>query len=64
MGSKRIYEVAQAYGKPVNEVLELLKKHNIDKTNFSGVDDKTMAVIKDAYDKKLSLIHISEPTRP
>lgn len=52
MGSKRVYEVAQAYGKPVNEVIELLKKHNIDKTNFSGVDDKTMAVIKDAYDKK------------
>lgn len=52
MGSKRVYEVAQAYGKPVNEVIELLKKHNIDKTNFSGVDDKTMAVIKDAYEKK------------
>lgn len=52
MGSKRVYEVAQAYGKSVNEVLELLKKHNIKKTNFSGVDENTMAVIKNAYDKK------------
>lgn len=52
MGSKRVYEVAQAYGKSVNEVLELLKKHNIEKTNFSGVDENTMAVIKNAYDKK------------
>ena len=52
MGTKRIYEVAKEYGKEAHEVLEMLKKHNIEKTNFSGVDEKTMAVIKEAYEKK------------
>ncbi|MDO4179576.1 MAG: translation initiation factor IF-2 N-terminal domain-containing protein, partial [Phascolarctobacterium sp.] len=52
MGTKRIYEVAKEYGKEAHEVLELLKKHNIEKTNFSGVDEQTMKVIKEAYDKK------------
>lgn len=52
MGSKRVYEVAKEYGKTANEVVELLKKHKIDKSNLSGVDEATMAVIKDAYDKK------------
>ncbi|MBP7224829.1 MAG: translation initiation factor IF-2 N-terminal domain-containing protein, partial [Phascolarctobacterium sp.] len=32
MGNKRIYEVAKDYGKPVNEVIDLLKKNNIEKT--------------------------------
>ena len=40
MGNKRIYEVAKDYGKPVNEVIDLLKKNNIEKTNFSAADDK------------------------
>ena len=31
MSKKRIYEVAADYGKHVNEVLDLLKKHNITK---------------------------------
>ena len=39
MSNKRIYEVAADYGKPVNEVLDLLKKHNLEKKNFSGADD-------------------------
>ena len=29
MSSKRIYEVAKEIGKPVHEVIELLKKNNI-----------------------------------
>ena len=52
MGNKRIYEVAKDYGKPVNEVIDLLKKNNIEKTNFSAADDKAMSVIRKAYDKK------------
>lgn len=52
MGNKRIYEVAKDFGKPVNEVIDLLKKNNIEKTNFSSADDKVMAVIHKAYDKK------------
>ena len=52
MGNKRIYEVAADYGKHVNEVLDLLKKNNINKTNFSGADEQVMAVIRKAYDKK------------
>lgn len=52
MSSKRLYEVAAEYGKPVNEVIELLKKHDVDKKNFSAVDDKVMSIIRDAYEKK------------
>lgn len=52
MGNKRIYEIAKDYGKPVNEVIDLLKKNNIEKTNFSAADDKAMSVIRKAYDKK------------
>ncbi|MGM9519317.1 MAG: translation initiation factor IF-2, partial [Phascolarctobacterium sp.] len=58
MSNKRIYEVAADYGKPVNEVLDLLKKHNLDKKNFSGADEQVMAVIRKAYDKK------PEPPKP
>ncbi len=58
MGNKRIYEVAKDYGKPVNEVIDLLKKNNIEKTNFSAADDKAMSVIRKAYDKK------PEPAKP
>lgn len=58
MGNKRIYEVAKDYGKPVNEVIDLLKKNNIEKTNFSAADDKAMSVIRKAYDKK------TEPPNP
>lgn len=52
MGNKRIYEVAKDYGKPVHEVIDLLKKNNIVKNNFSSADDNVMAVIHKAYDKK------------
>lgn len=52
MGSKRIYEVAKDYGKPVHEVIELLKKNNIIKNNLGSADDNVMAVIHKAYDKK------------
>ena len=58
MGNKRIYEGAKDYGKPVNEVIDLLKKNNIEKTNFSAADDKAMSVIRKAYDKK------PEPPKP
>ncbi len=58
MGNKRIYQVAAEYGKNVNEVIDLLKKHNIEKSNFSGADEKVMAVIRNAYDKK------PEPPKP
>ena len=58
MGNKRIYEVAKDYGKPVNEVIDLFKKNNIEKTNFSAADDKAMSVIRKAYDKK------PEPPKP
>ena len=52
MGSKRIYEVAKEIGKPVHEVIDLLKKNNINKGNFSAADESVMAVIHKAYDKK------------
>lgn len=52
MSNKRIYEVAADYGKPVNEVLELLRKHNVEKKNFSAADEKVMNIIRNAYEKK------------
>lgn len=52
MGSKRIYEIAKELGKTSNELLDLLKKNNIEKTNFSAADDKDMAIFKNAYSKK------------
>ena len=69
MGNKRIYEVAKDYGKPVNEVIDLLKKNNIEKTNFSAADDKAMSVIRKAYDKppkpaKTEKRDVSKPAAP
>lgn len=52
MGKKRIYEVAKEYGKSTNEVLDLLKRHNIEKSNFSAVDDSDLVIIDKAYSKK------------
>lgn len=52
MGSKRIYEVAKELGKSSNELLDLLKKNNIEKSNFSAADEKDMAIFKKAYSKK------------
>lgn len=52
MGKKRIYEIAKEYGKTTNEVVDLLKKHNISKSNLSTVDDADIAIIDKAYNKK------------
>ena len=45
MGKKRIFEIAKEYGVKSPEVIELLAKHNISKTNFSSVDDSEAAII-------------------
>ncbi len=52
MAKKRIYELATEIGKSSNELLELLKKNNIKKTNFSAVDDKDMEIFARAYARK------------
>ena len=50
---KRIYEIAKEIGKSSNEIIDVLKKNNIDnKTNFSGVDAKEMDIINKAFAKK------------
>ncbi len=50
---KRIYEIAKEIGKSSNEIIDVLKKNNIDnKTNFSGVDAKEMEIITKAFAKK------------
>ena len=50
---KRIYEIAKEIGKSSNEIIDVLKKNNIDnKTNFSGVDAKEMDIITKAFAKK------------
>lgn len=49
MGKKRIFEIAKEYGVKSPEVIELLAKHNISKTNFSSVDDSEAAKIGRAH---------------
>ena len=50
---KRIYEIAKEIGKSSNEIIDVLKKNNIEnKTNFSGVDAKEMEIITKAFAKK------------
>ena len=51
MGKKRIFEIAKEYGVKSPEVIELLAKHNISKTNFSSVDDSEAAIIHAAFAK-------------
>lgn len=55
MGNKRLYEVAKEYGKSSNEVVELLKKHKIEKSTLSGLEERELQIIKDAYTKKESV---------
>ena len=51
MAKKRIFELAKEYGVKSTEIIEALSKHNINKTNFSGVDDKDMTIISAAFQK-------------
>ena len=53
MGKKRIFEIAKEYGVKSPEVIELLAKHNISKTNFSSVDDSEAAIIHAAFAKNI-----------
>lgn len=52
MGNKRLYEVAKELGKPANELIDILKKNNIEKKTVSGLDDKEIQMIKAAYAPK------------
>ncbi|MCD7974611.1 MAG: translation initiation factor IF-2 [Phascolarctobacterium sp.] len=52
MSKNRIYEIAKELGRPSRELLELLKKNNIVKTNFSAVDDNDLAIINKIYAQK------------
>ena len=51
MGKKRIFEIAKEYGVKSPEIIELLAKHNISKTNFSSVDESETAIIRAAFAK-------------
>jgi translation initiation factor IF-2 len=52
MGKKRIFEIAKEYGVKSPEIIDLLAKHNISKTNFSSVEDSEAAIISAAFSKK------------
>ena len=52
MGKKRIFEIAKEYGVKSPEIIELLSKHNINKTNFSSVEESDVAIIHAAFSKK------------
>ena len=49
---KRVFDIAKEFGVKSPVIIEILAKHNISKTNFSGVDDKDMAIISAALPKK------------
>ena len=61
MGKKRIFEIAKEYGVKSPEVIELLAKHNISKTNFSSVDDSEAAIIEAAFAKKQAALKSQKP---
>ena len=61
MGKKRIFEIAKEYGVKSPEVIELLAKHNISKTNFSSVDESEAAIIEAAFTKKQTALKSQKP---
>ena len=64
MGKKRIFEIAKEYGVKSPEVIELLAKHNISKTNFSSVDESEAAIIRAAFAKKQAVAAKPQKTEP
>ncbi len=60
MGTKRIYEVAKELGKTSNEIIDVLKKHNIAKSNFSGVDAQDMEIVRKAFAKKQEVQYLDK----
>ncbi len=62
MAKKRIFEVARELGVPTQEILELLAKHNINKSNLNGVDDKDMSIIKSRYQGGAAKTAAPKPT--
>ena len=64
MGKKRIFEIAKEYGVKSPEVIELLAKHNISKTNFSSVDESEAAIIRAAFAKKQAVTAKPQKTDP
>ena len=70
MGKKRIFEIAKEYGVKSPEIIELLAKHNITKTNFSSVEESDVAIIHAAFSKKAvkqeqpQTVHKTEKPQP
>ena len=70
MGKKRIFEIAKEYGVKSPEIIELLSKHNINKTNFSSVEESDVAIINAAFSKKAvkqeqpQAVHKTEKPQP
>ena len=49
MAKKRLYEIAKELGRTSNEVIDVLAKQKISKTNFSALEDKEVEIIKRAF---------------
>lgn len=64
MGKKRIFEIAKELGVKTTQITELLAKHNITKSNFSGVDDADMAIISGAFKKSGAKPALKPAARP
>ena len=61
---KRVFDIAKEFGVKSPVIIEILAKHNISKTNFSGVDDKDMAIINAALPKKPADAKPVKPQQP
>ncbi len=51
MAKKRIFEVAKELGVKTNEILDILAKNNMQKSNLNVADDAVMAVVNKHFHK-------------
>lgn len=49
MAKKRLYEIAKELGRTPNEVIDVLAKQKINKSNFSALEDKEVELVKRAF---------------
>jgi translation initiation factor IF-2 len=61
MAKKRIFEVARELGVHTSEILELLAKHNINKSNLNAVDEKDMSIIQSRYQGGAAKTDVPKP---
>lgn len=65
MAKARVHEIAKKYNKPSKEIIEILKKNNIEvKNHMSTVEDSQVAVIEKALGTKKEDKPVKKETKP